>query len=73
MERFPMLRLILRFGDAAVTFLALFIAALIGWDCWPDWGWVAGVAAIVVGAVIYVGGRACVELVRIVTEMLVPR
>jgi hypothetical protein len=32
MERFPMLRLILRFGDAAVTFLALFVPALYAWD-----------------------------------------
>ena len=73
MERFPMLRFILRFGDAAVTLLALLAAALVVWICWPSHEWLAVVIAVIVAAVIYVGGRACVELVRIVTEMLVPR
>jgi len=67
-----MLRLILRWGDAGAAIVAVLTAALVGAALWAGFGVLAIVAGVAAGLVLYVIARSYVEIVRIVTEMLVP-
>jgi hypothetical protein len=73
MERFPVLDLILRFGNPAAVVLALAGGALTLIVTWALIGWFAILAAAVVAGLIFVVAKSYVELVTLITEMLVPR
>ena len=73
MERYPMLRLILRFGTLIAGLLGALCALLIIVLGWPSLGAWSVLLGLVAAAFVLAAGKAIVELLTIVTEMLVPR
>lgn len=69
MERFPALRLILRFGRAGAAALALALAASIGRLFWSDLGAWAALLAALAFPVLYFLAKSYVEIVQIISEM----
>jgi fumarate reductase flavoprotein subunit len=72
LAEYPMLSGILRFGTAAAIVLSLTAAALVLWMGWPSMGIVALPVALIIGATIAVATLSCAELVRLITDMLLP-
>ena len=70
MDRFPALRLILKFGRAGAAAVALSAAALIGWLLWPGMGALAALVATLAFPVLYFVAKSYVEIVQIITEMV---
>ena len=70
MERFPALRLILRFGRAGAAVVALVAAiVVVAWG-WPSLGWLSLIAAPFVFTFGYFLAKSYVEIVQIITEMV---
>ena len=69
MDRFPILRLIIRYGRAGAMIMSLALAVLITVLCWASLGWLAVLAFPPVLAVSYVLLKSYVEIVQIVSEM----
>lgn len=73
MDRYPALRLIVRYGALGAPLVALVVAGLALALLWPLSAAVAVGVALVLGAITYLIAKAFVEIVTILTEMLVPR
>ena len=73
MTQYPTLRFLERHGDWIAVAVALFplvasiVAALLGASAW--WG-LAGAAA---SAVLFIAARSYVEMIRLMTDMLLPK
>ncbi|MCK9283276.1 MAG: hypothetical protein M0P39_03235 [Rhodocyclaceae bacterium] len=70
MDRFPALRLILRFGGTAAIILAVLIGAGITGLLWSMLGWPALFIGLAAAALSYILVKSYVEIVSIVTEMV---
>jgi hypothetical protein len=70
LDRFPALRLILRFGRLGATIVAVILTAAAGFILWSSLGWFVCVVAPFVFALSYVLAKSYVEIVQIVTEMV---
>ena len=73
MEKYPVLKLIVRYGQAAAVALALLVLGLGLFIGGQAWGWPAIPLAILLALVVFVLAKSYVELVLLVTDMLVPR
>lgn len=73
MGDYPVLHLIVRYGAAGAVVASALAFALVAWLGFYALGWVALILAIVAAAVVYVIGKSYAELVRLITEMLLPR
>lgn len=73
MNDYPILRLIVRFGTAGSAVLGAVVFAAIGYLGYPALGALAIVLGALVGIVLFILGKSYAELVRIITEMLLPR
>ena len=69
MDRFPILRLIIRYGRTGAMMMSLALAVLVTALCWGSLGWLAVLAFPPVLAVSYVLLKSYVEIVQIVSEM----
>lgn len=73
MDQYPILALIVRFGQPAAILVAI-MGALLGFMMLQSLpGWLAIVVALVGGGLLFVLAKSYVELIALVTEMLVPR
>jgi fumarate reductase flavoprotein subunit len=72
LAKYPMLNGILRFGTAAAIVFSLSAMALVLWMGWPSMGIVALPVAAMIGFAIAVVTLSCAELVRLITDMLLP-
>lgn len=73
MTDYPVLRLVVRYGAAgsiAASLLLLVLLILIGY---PLVGWPSVPLALLLSLLLLVLGRSFTELVKLITEMLVPR
>ncbi|MCB1474697.1 MAG: hypothetical protein H6883_00035 [Rhodobiaceae bacterium] len=70
MDRFPALRLILRFGRAGAAIVALIVTALVVAISWSHMGWFSLVLIPFVLAFSYYMAKSYVEIVQIITEMV---
>lgn len=70
MDRFPALRLILRFGRGGAAVLAVLLAVLAVALSWNGLGWAALLTAPPALAVSYLFAKSYVEIVQIITEMV---
>jgi hypothetical protein len=73
MNDYPMLRLIVDWGKLVAAALALLVAAAGLWCAWSSGHAIWALAGIVAGAVGYGLALSYVELVRLITDMLVPK
>ena len=69
---YPMLNAVLRYGKVASIALSLIIAALVLYLAWQDFGMVAVALASVAGLVTAALALTFTELVRLITDMLLP-
>ena len=72
LARFPILRATLRYGTPAAAALGLLVALCVSFAAWPSLGLVSMIPAVVLGAVAAVAILAFAELVRLITELLIP-
>jgi hypothetical protein len=70
MERFPALRLILRFGRAGAGAVALIATTLAAAGTWRAFGWPSLIEAPFVFVFVYFLAKSYVEIVQIITEMV---
>jgi hypothetical protein len=68
-----MLNFIARYGLAGAILVAILVAAAVIFLGWPAWGGIAILAACVIGAIVFVIAQGFVELVRLVSDTLMPR
>jgi hypothetical protein len=73
MEKYPVLALIVGYGTPIAVALAVVVAILVLWIGFPLIGWASAVLAIVAGGVLLLVALSYVELVRLITEMLLPQ
>ena len=72
LDRFPVLRATIRFGNAAALIAGLLAAVLTLWISWPSWGTAQIVLAAVLALGVALAIRSYTELVRLITELLIP-
>ncbi len=72
LSRFPFLRATLRYGKLAAILLALAAGLLTASIAWPALGALALAPALLVGGIVAVAVLSYTELVRLITELLVP-
>lgn len=73
MNTYPMLNLIARYGFAGAIAVALLAAAATAALGWPSFGWFAAAAGVVIGGLVFVVAQGFTELVRLVSDTLMPR
>ncbi len=73
MNDYPVLRLIVRHGAAGSIALGVIVFASIAYFGYPALGSLAIALGALVGVVLFILGKSYAELVRIITEMLLPR
>lgn len=73
MSKYPMLNLIVRHGAAGSVVVAVVLFALIVAIAQPAMGWVSIAVALFFASLAYVVGRSYVELVKLISEMLMPQ
>lgn len=73
MSKYPMLELIVRHGPIGSVVVAVLTFVLIAVVGVPALGWLAVVVAAFVALLAYVVGRSYAELVKLVSEMLMPQ
>jgi hypothetical protein len=73
MDRYPVLAFIVRYGMPVAIALAVVAAALTLWIGFPLIGWASIIVAVVAGGVLLLVALSYVELVRLITEMLLPQ
>jgi hypothetical protein len=73
MNDYPMLRLIVRYGSQGCIALAVLAFAAIAWLAYPTLGGLAIVVGALTGIVVFIVCRSYVELVRLITDMLLPK
>jgi hypothetical protein len=69
-ERFPALRMILRFGRAGAGVLALVVTVSVIARSWGGLGWPSLIEAPFVFVFVYFLAKSYVEIVQIITEMV---
>ena len=72
LARFPVLRGVLAVGQPTVVFLAVALGFLSLWLMWPILGVIAVPFAVMVAGVLGILGLSYVELIRMITETLMP-
>ena len=72
LAKYPMLRAIVGFGTLASILLSVAVAGLVLWLCWSSLGVIAIPAAGLAGLVSAVLGLSYTELVRLITDMMLP-
>jgi len=72
LDRFPMLRATLRFGNQISLAVGLVVVAFTLWLGWPPLGAAAIFLAVLLGAGAAVAIRSYTELVKLITELLIP-
>lgn len=70
MDRFPALRLILRYGRIGSVVLAVLVALGTIGALWPFIGWPSVPIAFVIGGIAYLIVKSYFEIVQIVVEMV---
>jgi hypothetical protein len=73
MDKYPVLAFIVRYGTPAAIALAVVAAALTLWIGFPLIGWASIIVAAAAGGVLLLVALSYVELVRLITEMLLPQ
>jgi hypothetical protein len=73
MDKYPVLAFIVRYGMPVAIALAVVTAALTLWIGFPLIGWASIIVAAVAGGVLLLVALSYVELVRLITEMLLPQ
>jgi hypothetical protein len=73
MEKFPVLRLITKYGPAGSMALGALVAVFVLVLAWPAWGAAGLIPAAVLALLAYVVGKSYVELVVLITDMLMPQ
>ena len=73
MNDYPMLRLIVRHGNLGCIALTVLVFAAIAWLGFSALGELAFVLGALTGIVVFIVGRSYVELVRLITDMLLPK
>jgi hypothetical protein len=73
MTKYPMLSLIVRYGPIGSAVVAVAVFLLIAAVGLPAIGWLAVVVATFAALLAYVVGRSYAELVKLVSEMLMPQ
>jgi hypothetical protein len=73
MDKYPVLAFIVRYGTPVSIALAVVAAALTLWIGFPLIGWASIIVAAVAGGVLLLVALSYVELVRLITEMLLPQ
>jgi hypothetical protein len=73
MNDYPVLRLIVRYGTAGSIALGVVAFASIAYLGYPALSGLAIAFGALVGIVLFIIGKSYAELVRIITEMLLPR
>jgi len=73
MHDYPILRLIVRYGGIGATVMSVVVFALVAWLGYAALGGLAIVLGALVAVVVYILAKSYAELVRIITEMLLPR
>jgi len=73
MSDYPTVQLLVRWGDhmaiataVAIPLIALLLVA-------QGWNWVTLLAGLLLGAIVYVLGRSYIELIRIISDTLLPK
>lgn len=72
LANYPMLKNVLKFGKPGGIVLSILVATATLWLCWPALGTLAVPVAIVAGLVTGVIALSFAELVRLITDMLLP-
>jgi FAD binding domain-containing protein len=72
LARYPVLRATLRYGRPAAFAIAIAVALLVMWLGWSPLGLVAPLLAILIGAAVAFAILSYTELVRLITELLMP-
>jgi hypothetical protein len=73
MNDYPVLRLIVRYGTAGSIALGVVAFASIAYLGYPALGGLAIAFGALAGIVLFIISKSYAELVRIITEMLLPR
>lgn len=73
MEKFPVLRLITKYGTAGSVVLAVLVAVFVLVLAWPFWGLASLIPSVVLALLAFVVGKSYVELVVLITDMLMPQ
>lgn len=72
MKDYPVLHLIVRHGSMGATLASIIVVALVALAGMQSLGWLVAPVALFAGAMTYVLGKSYAELVRLITEMLLP-
>lgn len=72
LARYPILAATLRYGRPAAFVIAFAVALLLAWLGWPMLGPAAPLLALLAGSVVAFAMLSYIELVRLVTELLMP-
>jgi len=72
MRDYPVLHLIVRHGAIGAAIASLALAVLISLAGFAALGWLIVPIALFAGGLMYVLGKSYAELVRLITEMLLP-
>jgi hypothetical protein len=72
MRKFPALRFLIRYGDAAAMAICVCVLTGILLSCWPSMGWMSVPVAVGGAAVAGLLAKSYAELVVMITEMVVP-
>ena len=73
MNDYPMLRVIVRYGNLGCIALAFLVFVAMAWLGHSALGGPGIVLATLAAIVVFVVGRSYVELVRLITDMLLPK
>jgi hypothetical protein len=73
MKDYPMLQLIMRFGSIAAALLAAIVVAAAIWAAVATGNWLWAAAGVVAAGAGYCLAVSYVELVRLITDMLLPK
>ena len=72
MNDYPVLHLIVRYGAPGATIASVLVVILVGLAGFEALGWLSIPVALFAGGLMYVLGKSYAELVRLITEMLLP-
>jgi fumarate reductase flavoprotein subunit len=72
LARFPVLKATLKYGRFSAFGLGVLVAGLVLWSGWPSFGLFSPVLAAGAGALTAVAVLSYVELIRLITELLMP-
>ena len=73
MKNYPMLQLILRFGSIMAALIAAIVVAASIWVAVATANWLWAAAGVAVASAGYCLAVSYVELIRLITDMLLPK